>query len=67
MVIVSGGTGSGKSTLIAGMTVAKLQDPDGHYNIAEAAAPVEFLMDRVKSPSSTLCPAWATTNAASRS
>ena len=55
MVIVSGGTGSGKSTLIAGMTVAKLQDPDGHYNIAEAAAPVEFLLDRVKSPSSTLC------------
>ena len=55
MVIVSGGTGSGKSTLIAGMTVAKLQDPYGHYNIAEAAAPVEFLLDRVKSPSSTIC------------
>ena len=55
MVIVSGGTGSGKSTLIAGMTIAKLQDPDGHYNIAEAAAPVEFLLDRVKSPSSTIC------------
>ena len=34
MVIVSGGTGSGKSTLIAGMTVAKLQDTYGHYNIA---------------------------------
>ncbi len=55
MVIVSGGTGSGKSTLIAGMTVAKLQDPYGHHNIAEAAAPVEFLLDRVKSPSSTIC------------
>lgn len=55
MVIVSGGTGSGKSTLIAGMTVAKLRDPDGHYNIAEAAAPVEFLLDRVKSASSTIC------------
>jgi defect-in-organelle-trafficking protein DotB len=54
MVIVSGGTGSGKSTLIAGMTVAKLLDSDGHYNIAEAAAPVEFLLDRVKSPSSTI-------------
>ena len=54
MVIVSGGTGSGKSTLIAGMTVAKLCDPEGHYNIQEAAAPVEFLLDRFKSPSSTM-------------
>jgi len=50
MVIVSGATGSGKSTLIAGMTVAKLHDPDGHYNIVEGAAPIEFLLDRVKSP-----------------
>jgi defect-in-organelle-trafficking protein DotB len=54
MVIVSGATGSGKSTLIAGMTVAKLLDPDGHYNILEGAAPVEFLLDRIKSPSSTI-------------
>lgn len=54
MVIVSGGTGSGKSTLIAGMTVAKLADPTGHHNIQEAAAPVEFLLDRFRSPSSTM-------------
>ncbi|WP_246721675.1 type IV pilus twitching motility protein PilT [Methylosinus sp. H3A] len=54
MVIVSGGTGSGKSTLIAGMTVAKLFDPNGHYDIIEGAAPVEFLLDRVKSPNSTI-------------
>ena len=54
MVIVSGGTGSGKSTLIAGMTLAKLADPAGHFNIAEAAAPVEFLLDRVRSRSSTI-------------
>jgi len=54
MVIVSGGTGSGKSTLIAGFTMAKLADPNGHYNITEGAAPVEFLLDRVKSPSSTI-------------
>jgi defect-in-organelle-trafficking protein DotB len=54
LVIVGGATGSGKSTLIAGMTVAKLNDPDGHYNILEGAAPVEFLLDRVRSPSSTL-------------
>ena len=54
MVIVSGATGSGKSTLIAGMTVAKLLDPEGHYNIVEGAAPIEFLLDRVKSPWSTI-------------
>jgi defect-in-organelle-trafficking protein DotB len=54
MVIVSGATGSGKSTLIAGFTMAKLLDPRGNYNIAEGAAPIEFMMDRVKSPSSTV-------------
>jgi defect-in-organelle-trafficking protein DotB len=54
MVIVSGATGSGKSTLIAGMTVAKLSDPGGHYNIVEGAAPVEFLLERVRGVSSTI-------------
>jgi len=54
MVIVSGGTGSGKSTLIAGMTVAKLRDPYGHYNIVEGAAPVEFLLERVRGVNSTI-------------
>jgi defect in organelle trafficking protein DotB len=54
MVIVSGATGSGKSTLIAGMTVAKLLDPDGNFNMVEGAAPVEFLLERVRGPSSTI-------------
>lgn len=54
MVVVSGATGSGKSTLIAGMTVAKLRDPDGHFNIVEGAAPVEFLLERLRGPSSTI-------------
>ena len=54
IVCVAGATGSGKSTLIAGFTMAKLNDPNGHYNIAEGAAPIEFLLDRVKSPSSTI-------------
>jgi defect-in-organelle-trafficking protein DotB len=53
-VIVGGATGSGKSTLIAGMTVAKLQDPFEHYNIVEGAAPVEFLLERVRGPNSTI-------------
>lgn len=54
MVIVSGATGSGKSTLIAGMTVAKLLDPKGNFNIVEGAAPVEFLLERVRGPCSTI-------------
>jgi defect-in-organelle-trafficking protein DotB len=54
MIIVSGATGSGKSTLIAGFTVDKLLDPNTHCNIAEGAAPIEFLLDRLKSPSSTI-------------
>lgn len=54
LVIVSGATGSGKSTLIAGMTVAKLEDPNGHFNIVEGAAPVEFLLERVRGVSSTI-------------
>jgi defect-in-organelle-trafficking protein DotB len=54
LVMVAGATGSGKSTLIGGMTVAKLLDPNRHRNILECAAPVEFLLDRVKSPHSTI-------------
>lgn len=53
-VVVSGSTGSGKSTLIGGFTVAKLLDPDGHFNIVEGAAPIEFLLDRLKGPTSTI-------------
>ncbi len=53
-ILVSGSTGSGKSTLIAGLIKAKLEDPDGNYDIVEAAAPVEFLMERIRGPSSTM-------------
>ncbi len=54
MVLVGGSVGSGKSTLIAGMTVAKLLDPHGHYDIVEGAAPIEFLLEQIKSPSSSI-------------
>ena len=54
MVLVGGSVGSGKSTLIAGITVAKLLDPHRHYNILEAASPLEFLLERIKSSSSTI-------------
>ncbi len=54
MILVSGATGSGKSTLIAGLIKAKIEDPDGNYDIVEAAAPVEFLMERLRGPTSTM-------------
>ncbi|VFU17609.1 type IV pilus twitching motility protein PilT [Methylocella tundrae] len=54
LMIVSGATGSGKSTLIGGMTLAKLVDPASHRNIIEFAEPIEFLFDRVKSPTSAI-------------
>jgi defect-in-organelle-trafficking protein DotB len=54
MILVSGATGSGKSTLIAGLIKAKIEDPRGNYDIVEAAAPVEFLMERIKGPNSTM-------------
>jgi len=54
MVLVGGSVGSGKSTLIAGMTVAKLLDPHGHYDIVEGAAPIEFLLERIQGPSSSI-------------
>ena len=65
LLIVSGATGSGKSTLIGGMTIAKLMDPDGHRNIIECAEPVEFLLDRVKSPTSTITQSEIPRNVAS--
>ena len=52
LVFVGGAVGSGKSTLIGAMTVAKLQDPDGHFNIVEGAAPIEFLLS--DGPTSTI-------------
>jgi defect-in-organelle-trafficking protein DotB len=54
MILVSGATGSGKSTLIAGLIKAKIEDPSGNFDIVEAAAPVEFLMERLRGPNSTM-------------
>jgi defect in organelle trafficking protein DotB len=34
--------------------VEKLRDPDAHRNIIECAEPVEFLLDRVESPTSSI-------------
>lgn len=54
LVIVSGPTHSGRSTLVAGMTAAKLEDPERDFHIVEGATPVEFLFDHVPGASSTI-------------
>ncbi|MFD1043113.1 ATPase, T2SS/T4P/T4SS family [Pseudoxanthomonas kaohsiungensis] len=47
LVLICGATGSGKSTLMAGVIRNKLEDPDAHENIMEASAPIEFTYARV--------------------
>lgn len=50
MIFVGGSTGSGKSTLIAGIQVDKVKDPTVHCHIACGEAPVEFLLEGVRGP-----------------
>jgi len=45
LVLVAGGTGEGKSTLLAGMIDAKLADPDSNRIILEFARPIEYTYD----------------------
>ena len=54
MVIVAGGTGNGKSTLLAGMTKSMLEDPHSHRSILEYSAPIEFVFDDVHGVSATI-------------
>ncbi|MEE3504425.1 ATPase, T2SS/T4P/T4SS family [Acidiphilium acidophilum] len=51
-VIVSGGVENGKSTLLAAMTRAILEDPESNRWIIELAAPIEFVYDSIVSVSS---------------
>ena len=45
--IVSGGTENGKSTLLAAMIRAMIEDPEADLSILEYAAPIEFVQDAV--------------------
>jgi defect-in-organelle-trafficking protein DotB len=54
IVIVAGGTGNGKSTLLAAMTRAMLEDPDSDRAILEYSAPIEFVFDEIHSRSATI-------------
>lgn len=54
IVIVAGGTGNGKSTLLAAMTRSMLEDPNSHRAILEFSSPIEFVFDDVQGSSAVL-------------
>jgi len=54
IVIVAGGTGNGKSTLLAAMTRSMLEDPTSHRAILEFSSPIEFVFDDVQGSSAVL-------------
>ena len=54
IVIVAGGTGNGKSTLLAAMTRAMLEDPHSNRAILEYSAPIEFVFDEIDGASATI-------------
>jgi len=54
IVIIAGGTGNGKSTLLAAMTRAMLEDPDSHRAILEYSSPIEFVFDEIQGTSATI-------------
>ena len=53
-VIVSGGTGNGKSTTLAAMMRETIEDPQSHAAILEYAAPIEFVFDDINGPTATI-------------
>ena len=54
LVVICGPTGSGKSSLLAGMMVSYLEDPYSHRKILTYEAPIEYVYDSVTSHSSRI-------------
>ncbi len=50
LIFIGGATGSGKTTLQAGLLVDKLTDPSMHCHIVTGEAPVEYLLEGIRSP-----------------
>lgn len=46
--LICGVTGSGKTTLMGGITRQRLEDPDCHCDIVEGAAPLELFYDLIE-------------------
>lgn len=52
MVLVTGGTGSGKSTLLSSCIRHVIEQENANAKIVTYEAPIEFIYDNIKSPSS---------------
>lgn len=50
LVVITGATGSGKSTLLAAIIRSLCEDPNGHRKIITYEAPIEYVYDEVKKP-----------------
>lgn len=54
MIYVTGPTGSGKTTLIASVIQARLQNPDSHLKISTFESPIEIVYDDIVKPTSVI-------------
>jgi defect in organelle trafficking protein DotB len=54
LVLITGATGSGKTTLIASMIRFMLEDPEGHRKFLTYEDPIEFTYKLVRKPTSTI-------------
>lgn len=52
IIYVTGPTGSGKSTLLASIIKSIVMDPEGNRKVVTYEAPIEFVFDNVKKPTS---------------
>lgn len=52
VVYVTGATGSGKSTLLAAIIKDIAENPEGHRKILTYEAPIEFVFDSIRKPTS---------------
>jgi defect-in-organelle-trafficking protein DotB len=54
LIIVSGATGSGKSTTLASVIVWRMTDPDAHIKISTYESPIEYTFDDYETPTATI-------------
>lgn len=54
IILIAGGTGSGKSTFLASVIADKLQNPDAHLKILTYEAPIEYVYDDFDKPTSII-------------
>jgi len=54
LAIISGATGNGKSTLMAGIIRKTLEDPTSNSIILTYESPIEFVFDKIKGPTSKI-------------